>query len=155
VASGRSRSAAPVVWVLSGPNLNLLGKREPKIYGKHSLQDIHKMLEKAAKTHGLVVDCRQTNHEGELITWLQQSDGIASAIILNAGALTHSSIALRDAISAIKPPTIEVHLSHIFAREKFRHTSLLAPVCKGMISGFGAQSYLLALTAIAESKINR
>lgn len=134
-----------MILVLSGPNLNLLGLREPKLYGKESLADIQKSLAALAKSLGVTVDCRQSNHEGELIDWLQATD--AKAVVLNAGGLTHTSVALRDTIAAIGAPVVEVHLTHIFAREPFRRTSLLAEVCAGMVSGFGGDSYRLGLRA--------
>ena len=134
-----------MILVLSGPNLNLLGLREPKLYGKESLADIQKSLEALAKSLGVTVECRQSNHEGELIDWLQATD--AKAVVLNAGGLTHTSVALRDTIAAIGAPVVEVHLTHIFAREPFRRTSLLAEVCAGMVSGFGGDSYRLGLRA--------
>ncbi len=137
------------VLVLNGPNLNLLGKREPHIYGRLSLAEINRMLEWHAQELGLEVTCRQTNHEGELIDWLQDSANWASGVVLNAAGYTHTSVSLRDAIAAISLPVIEVHLSNISAREPFRRESLIAPVCMGSISGFGPDSYRLALQALA------
>ncbi|HEX4262709.1 MAG TPA: type II 3-dehydroquinate dehydratase [Verrucomicrobiae bacterium] len=135
------------ILFLNGPNLNLLGQREPEVYGRTTLADIEvKVRERAAKL-GAEVDFRQSNLEGELVAWIQQSKGNFDVIVLNAAAYTHTSIALRDAISAVGVPTIEIHLSNVHAREEFRHKSLIAPVCKGQISGFGANSYLLALEA--------
>jgi len=133
------------VLFLNGPNLNLLGTRQPEIYGRTTLSDIEAMVRQRAETLGVVIEFRQTNHEGELVTWLQQSRGKADAIVLNAAAYTHTSVALRDAITASEVPTIEIHLSNIHAREEFRHRSFIAPVCRGQISGFGARSYLLGL----------
>ena len=135
------------VLSLNGPNLNLLGTRQPGIYGRTTLSDIEAMVRQRAETLGVVIEFRQTNHEGELVTWLQQSRGKADAIVLNAAAYTHTSVALRDAITASEVPTIEIHLSNIHAREEFRHRSFIAPVCRGQISGFGARSYLLGLEA--------
>lgn len=135
------------VLFLNGPNLNLLGTRQPGIYGRTTLSDIEAMVRQRAETLGVVIEFRQTNHEGELVTWLQQSRGKADAIVLNAAAYTHTSVALRDAITASEVPTIEIHLSNIHAREEFRHRSFIAPVCRGQISGFGARSYLLGLEA--------
>jgi len=135
------------VLFLNGPNLNLLGTRQPEIYGRTTLSDIEAMVRQRAETLGVVIEFRQTNHEGELVTWLQQSRGKADAIVLNAAAYTHTSVALRDAITASEVPTIEIHLSNIHAREEFRHRSFIAPVCRGQISGFGARSYLLGLEA--------
>jgi len=135
------------VLFLNGPNLNLLGTRQPEIYGRTTLSDIEAMVRQRAEVLGVVIEFRQTNHEGELVTWLQQSRGKADAIVLNAAAYTHTSVALRDAITACEVPTIEIHLSNIHAREEFRHRSFIAPVCRGQISGFGPRSYLLGLEA--------
>jgi 3-dehydroquinate dehydratase-2 len=135
------------ILVLNGPNLNLLGKREPEIYGKTTLADIEKAVRAKAATLGASVDFRQSNHEGEIVDWIHSAIGNFGVIIINAGAYTHTSVALRDAIAAGKVPCIEVHLSNIYAREEFRHKSLLAPVCRGQISGFGANSYLYAVEA--------
>ena len=135
------------VLFLNGPNLNLLGTRQPEIYGRTTLSDIEAMVRERAEALGVVIEFRQTNHEGELVTWLQQSRGKADAIVLNAAAYTHTSVALRDAITASEVPTIEIHISNIHAREDFRHRSFIAPVCRGQISGFGARSYLLGLEA--------
>ena len=136
------------VLVLNGPNLNLLGEREPQVYGRNTLADIEGKVRQRAKRAGAEVDFRQTNLEGELVTWIQQARGKFDAIVLNAAAYTHTSVALRDAISAAGVPTVEVHLSNIHAREDFRHKSLIAPVCIGQIAGFGVNSYLLALEAV-------
>ncbi|HEY1173114.1 MAG TPA: type II 3-dehydroquinate dehydratase [Verrucomicrobiae bacterium] len=133
--------------VLNGPNLNLLGQREPEVYGRTTLADIEQAVRDLAGKHGATVDFRQSNLEGELVTWIQQAKGTADVILLNAGAYTHTSVALRDAISAVGIPTIEIHLSNIHAREEFRHKSLIAAVCKGQICGFGATSYLLGVHA--------
>ena len=140
----------PLVLVLNGPNLNLLGTREPEVYGRDTLDDIAAMLEDHAKALKLTVDIRQSNHEGHLIDWLHeaQSRG-AKAVILNPGGLTHTSVALRDAVASIKVPVIEVHLSNPHARESFRHKSFVSGVCKGTITGFGAAGYRLALDAAA------
>jgi 3-dehydroquinate dehydratase-2 len=135
------------ILFLNGPNLNLLGTREPEIYGRTTLAEIEaKVRERAAKL-GASVDFRQTNLEGELVSWIQQAKGKADVIVLNAAAYTHTSVALRDAISAVGIPTIEIHLSNIQAREEFRHKSLIAPVSRGQICGFGENSYLLAVEA--------
>lgn len=144
----QGKSARKTVFVLNGPNLNLLGMREPEIYGSDTLDDIAGRLEDQAQEMGLEVDIRQSNHEGHLVDWLHEAAAEeALAVILNAGAFTHSSIALYDAILAIDVPVIEVHLSNPAAREEFRHKSLIAPVAKGTICGFGALSYELALHA--------
>jgi 3-dehydroquinate dehydratase-2 len=139
-----------VVYVLNGPNLNLLGLREPEIYGHDTLDDIAGMLEDRAQDLGLEIDMRQSNHEGHLVDWLHEAraEG-AVAVILNAGALTHTSVALYDAIKAISLLVIEVHLSNPHAREAFRHHSFISPVARGVICGLGAQGYLLALEAAA------
>lgn len=133
--------------MLNGPNLNLLGKREPQIYGSATLADIEKAVRDKAGTLGVGVDFRQSNHEGELVTWIQEAVGIFQVIVLNAAAYTHTSVALRDAIAAAGIPTIEVHISNVHARETFRHLSMIAPVCRGQITGFGVNSYILAIDA--------
>jgi len=138
------------VFVLNGPNLNLLGLREPEIYGHDTLDDIAGQLEDRAKELGLAIDMRQSNHEGHLVDWLHEAQASeAKAVLLNAGAYTHTSIALYDAIKAIRTPVIEVHLSNPHAREEFRHRSYVGMAAKGTIAGFGAASYLLALEAAA------
>lgn len=138
------------IFVLNGPNLNLLGLREPEIYGTATLDDIAGQLEDRARALDLTIDMRQSNHEGHLVDWLHeaQAEG-ARAVLLNAGAHTHSSIALYDAIKAIVTPVIEVHLSNPLARDSFRHTSFVGRAARGTIAGFGALSYLLALEAAA------
>jgi 3-dehydroquinate dehydratase II len=138
------------VFVLNGPNLNLLGLREPEIYGSETLDDIAGRLEDKARALGLAVDIRQSNHEGHLIDWLHeaQAEG-AKAVILNPGGYTHTSVALHDAVKAVAVPVIEVHLSNPQARESFRRRSLVAPVARGTIAGFGALGYELALDAAA------
>lgn len=139
-----------LVFVLNGPNLNRLGRRQPEIYGAESLDQIMERLHQRAGALGLTLDCRQSNHEGHLVDWLHEAgDRGALAVVLNAGALTHTSIALRDAILAIATPVIEVHLSNPAAREDFRHLSHVAPVARGVIQGFGSLSYMLALDAVA------
>ena len=140
----------PTIYVLNGPNLNLLGTREPEIYGAKTLDDIAGALEDRARELGLSIDMRQSNHEGHLIDWLHEASAEgAKAVILNAGAFTHSSIALHDAIKAISVPVIEVHLSNPQTRESFRRRSYVAAAAKGSISGFGALGYQLALDAAA------
>ena len=135
------------ILFLNGPNLNLLGTRQPEIYGRDTLASIEASVQERARTLGVSVEFRQTNDEGQLVTWIQQAKGAAHAIALNAAAYTHTSIALRDAIAAVELPVIELHLSNIHARESFRHHSMIASVCRGQISGFGALSYILALEA--------
>lgn len=138
------------VFVLNGPNLNLLGTREPEIYGRDTLDDIAAMLTDRARELGIAVDIRQSNHEGHLIDWLHEAAATgAKAVILNAGGYTHTSIALRDAIAAIGTPVIEVHLSDPAKREAFRQVNFLSDVCKQSITGLGAQGYILALDAAA------
>lgn len=137
------------VLLLNGPNLNLLGMREPNIYGSETLERIVQRACEYAQSLGIELRHVQSNHEGALIDALHEARAWANGVIVNAGAYTHTSIALRDAISAIQLPTIEVHLSNIYAREPFRHVSLIAPVCIGCISGFGAESYLMAIHAMS------
>lgn len=136
------------VLVLHGPNLNLLGQREPEHYGKMTLEDIDAMIRREASRNDLEVTIKQSNDEGELVNAIQNAAGAVDAIIINAGAYTHTSVALRDAIAAVGIPTIEVHLSNIYAREPFRHHSYIAPVAAGQITGFGMDSYRLALEAV-------
>ena len=135
------------ILFLNGPNLNLLGQREPGVYGKTSLKEIEAQVRDTAKAKDVSLDFRQSNNEGELVTWIQQARQEFDAIVLNAAAYTHTSVALRDAISAVDIPTIEIHLSNIHARESFRHQSLIAPICVGQICGFGPHSYILGLEA--------
>jgi len=146
----RTRGATRVL-VLSGPNLDRLGKREPEIYGKATLAEIHEGLKVAGTSRKAVVECRQSNHEGYLIDWIgAASDDGFSGILINPGALTHSSYALYDALKGSSLPAIEVHLSNPDAREAFRKTSLVAPACVGRVAGFGAASYMLALTGLLD-----
>jgi 3-dehydroquinate dehydratase-2 len=137
------------VLILNGPNLNMLGVREPAIYGAETLDDIEALCLERAEALSIAVDFRQSNHEGELVSWIQQARGEHDGIILNAGAYTHTSIAIMDALLLMELPVIEVHLSNIFRRETFRHHSYVSPVAKGIICGFGGQGYLLALDALA------
>ena len=138
---------ANTILFLNGPNLNLLGAREPETYGHETLADIESAVRAKADTAGATVDFRQSNAEGDLVTWIQQARGDFDAIVLNAAAYTHTSLALRDAIVASGLPVIEVHLSNVYARESFRHRSMIAGACRGVIAGFGTRSYLLALDA--------
>ncbi|MEY4386374.1 MAG: 3-dehydroquinate dehydratase, type [Verrucomicrobiota bacterium] len=135
------------VLFLNGPNLNLLGTREPGIYGLLTLADIEAKVRAEATKLGVALDFKQSNIEGEMVTWIQQARGQFGVIVLNAAAYTHTSVAIRDAISGTGVPTIEIHLSNVHAREDFRHKSLIGPVCKGVIGGFGADSYVLGLNA--------
>jgi 3-dehydroquinate dehydratase II len=140
----------PVVYVINGPNLNLLGQRQPEIYGRVTLADIKAQLEARAVPLGLTVDFRQSNHEGEIVDWIQEARTKAAAIIINAGAYTHTSVALLDALLASDLPVIEVHLSNIYKREPFRHKSYISPAALGIICGLGPKGYELALDALAE-----
>lgn len=135
------------VLFLNGPNLNLLGTREPEVYGRTTLVDIDRAVKERASQLGIEVDFRQSNLEGDLVEWIQKAKGTFDVIVINAAAYTHTSVALRDAISAVGVPTIEIHLSNVHAREEFRHRSLIAAVCVGQICGFGPKSYILGLEA--------
>lgn len=137
------------IYVLNGPNLNLLGKREPEIYGTQTLDDIAEVAQKRAADLGLTCDFRQSNLEGELVTWVQEGREKASGILMNAGGLTHTSVALLDALQAADVPVIEVHLSNIFRREDYRHHSFVSKAAVGVICGLGAQGYALAIEAMA------
>jgi 3-dehydroquinate dehydratase II len=148
-SKSRARSATTKILVLSGPNLDRLGTREPHIYGATTLAQIHQTLSDVASEHGASVDCRQSNHEGDLVTWIGKAgdDGFAG-ILLNAGAYTHTSYAIHDAIKGSPLPVVEVHISNPEAREAFRHVSLLAAACVAKVAGFGPDSYRTALEAL-------
>lgn len=137
------------ILVLNGPNLNLLGRREPGVYGTATLADVNAGCQTVADELGVSVSFAQSNHEGALVEAIQEASGLHDGVVLNAAAYTHTSIALRDAISASDFPVIEVHLSNVHARESFRHSSMIAAVCVGVVSGFGAESYALAIRALA------
>ncbi|MCV3738310.1 type II 3-dehydroquinate dehydratase [Rhizobium sp. TRM96647] len=139
---------ASTIFVLNGPNLNALGKREPGIYGGHTLADIEVLCRAEGERIGLAIDFRQSNHEGTLIDWIHEAGDTAAGIAINAGAYTHTSLALHDAIKAISIPVVELHISNVHAREEVRHKSMIAPAVKGVICGFGEQSYILALHAL-------
>ena len=136
------------IAVLNGPNLNLLGQREPEVYGRTTLAEIEALVREAARGHGVELEWFQTNHEGALVDAVQALKGRADGALINAAALTHSSLALRDALLAVRVPFVELHLSNIFAREPARRHSMIADLALGMVTGFGAQSYLLALQAL-------
>lgn len=138
------------IFVLNGPNLNLVGVREPSIYGTETLEDIRHRTEARGRSLGLAVDFRQSNSEGELVNWIQEAREQADGIVLNAGAYTHTSIAILDALNAAARPVIELHLSNVFRRESFRHTSYVTPAAHGLICGFGPKGYELAIEAMAE-----
>ena len=140
----------PTIWVLNGPNLNMLGTREPEIYGSETLSDIEALCGDIAETSGFGLEFRQSNDEGELVDWIQEARGRAAGLALNAGAYTHTSIAIHDALRLLDIPIVEVHLSNVFARESFRHRSYISPAATGVICGFGSFSYVLAIQALAE-----
>ncbi len=142
--------AQPLIYVLNGPNLNLLGTREPAIYGAETLEDIQKRCEQKARELGLRLSFRQSNHEGALVDWIQEARQEAHGILINPGAYSHSSIAIRDALSAVGLPVVEVHLSNIHAREPFRHHSHVSAVAKGVVCGCGPLGYSMGLSALAE-----
>jgi 3-dehydroquinate dehydratase-2 len=146
--SGKS-TARPLVLVLNGPNLNMLGTREPAIYGSETLADIEAACAAKAKLLGLAVDFRQSNHEGQLVEWIQEAKGRAQGLVINAGAYTHTSVAILDALLAVALPVIEVHLSLPMKREDFRHHSFVTPAAWGLVCGFGPLGYELALKAMA------
>ncbi len=136
------------ILLLNGPNLQLLGSRETSVYGRVTLADIEARMAALAAELGLAVTCRQSNHEGDLVDWIGAARGVYAGLIINPGAYTHTSIAIRDAIAAVQLPAIEVHLSNVYARESFRHQSTIAPVCVGQLAGFGADGYEWALRAL-------
>ncbi len=140
----------PSLLVLSGPNLNLLGTREPEIYGRTTLAEIHAQLKSEAKAAGYDLEARQSNHEGELVDWIQATPGKFAGLLFNPAAFSHTSLSLRDAVAAVPLPTVEVHLSNVFAREAFRHTLVVAGAARGVVSGFGAYSYSLGLQALIQ-----
>lgn len=138
------------ILLIHGPNLDLLGTREPEVYGHVTMEKINARLSELAKAHGVTLETFQSNHEGEIVSKIGQAKSTAAAIVINPAAYTHTSVAIRDAIAAVRVPTVEVHLSNIYAREEFRHQSLIAPVAAGQISGFGAKSYELGFLAALE-----
>jgi 3-dehydroquinate dehydratase-2 len=140
----------PLVFVLNGPNLNMLGLRQPKVYGKATLADVEKLCRSRAGILGLGIDFRQSNHEGELVGWIQEARTAAAGIVINAGAYTHTSVAILDALLTAEKPVIEVHISNVFRRESFRHHSYVSPAASGVIVGCGPLGYALALEALAE-----
>lgn len=155
VSEQAASRTAPLILVLNGPNLNLLGRREPGIYGTTSLEEIEARLVAAARDRSVVLSILQSNHEGAIIDRIHEFGWSASGIIINPGALTHYSIALRDAIAAVPAPTVEVHLSNIAARESFRHHSVIAPVVVGSIAGLGPEGYLLALAYLLNTQVKK
>lgn len=143
------------VFVLNGPNLNLLGLREPQVYGMHTLDDVQRLCQQACQRHGLALRFHQSNHEGQLVDWLHEAgrlhaQGQLAGVILNAGAYTHTSIALMDAVKGTAVPLLELHISNVFAREAFRHHSYLSPVARAVVCGLGVQGYALAVDAVAQ-----
>ena len=149
-SGGSAVAGKKKILVLNGPNLNMLGLRQPEVYGTTSLTDIEAACVAHGDKLGIEVTCRQSNYEGELVTWIQEARGNQQGIVLNAGAYTHTSVAIPDALAAAEVPFIELHLSNVFAREEFRHHSYLSPLAKGVICGFGARGYSLALDAMAD-----
>lgn len=140
---------SPCILILNGPNLNLLGTREPEVYGRDTLADVESLCRARAERHGMTVDFRQSNREGELVDWVQEARGRCSGIVVNAGAYTHTSVALLDALLAVQLPLVEVHLSNLFKREAFRHHSYVSQAAVGLICGFGKDGYGYALDALA------
>lgn len=146
----RSVPATPKILVLNGPNLNMLGVREPTIYGKDTLADVEALCKKTGKSLGVGIDFRQSNHEGELVTWIQEARGKMAGIVINAGAYTHTSVALQDALALSELPVIEVHISNVYKREPFRHKSYISAVARGVLCGFGVHGYALAIDGLAK-----
>jgi len=141
---------AKTVYVLNGPNLNLLGTRQPEIYGHSTLGDVEKLCRATAERHGLAIDFRQSNHEGEIVDWIQKArEQNAAGLVINAGAYTHTSVAILDALTTLEAPIVEVHISNIHARESFRRRSYISHVARGVICGFGIEGYALALAGLA------
>ncbi len=140
---------SPCILILNGPNLNLLGTREPEVYGRDTLADVEALCQARAEHHGLLIDFRQSNREGDLVDWVQEARGRCSGIVVNAGAYTHTSVALLDALLAVQLPAVEVHLSNLFKREEFRHHSYISQAAIGLICGFGKDGYAYALDALA------
>ncbi|MGV8874679.1 MAG: type II 3-dehydroquinate dehydratase [Rhodococcus sp. (in: high G+C Gram-positive bacteria)] len=140
---------AKQVLVLNGPNLNMLGTRQPEVYGQATLADVVALCKKTAAAHGLTVKAEQSNHEGQLIDWIHQARGVASGIVINPGGLTHTSVALRDALVIPEVPIIEVHISNVHAREEFRHHSFVSPIASGVIAGLGIDGYRFAIERLA------
>lgn len=136
------------ILVINGPNLQMLGQRESDIYGDATLSDLESMIATESQALGCQVECRQSNHEGDLVDWIGEASGFFDGIVINPAAYTHTSIAIRDAVSASKLPVVEVHISNVHAREQFRHHSMVAPVCRGQICGLGFTGYLLAMRAL-------
>lgn len=139
--------SVPNILVIHGPNLNLLGQRQPDVYGRVTIDEINADLDKLAQTKGVKLKIVQSNHEGDIVELIGKAAGTFDALLINPAAYTHTSVAIRDAISAVAIPTVEVHISNIYAREEFRHTSLIAPVARGQVCGFGKMSYVLGLEA--------
>lgn len=146
-----SAAARGTILVINGPNLNLLGTREPEKYGTSTLADVEQLAATAAQAHGFTVDCVQSNHEGDLLDAIHAARGTAVGIVINAGAFTHTSVALRDALAAVQLPAVEVHITNVHQREEFRHHSYLSPVCAAVIAGAGVHGYKLAIDYLAEA----
>ncbi len=147
--AAKPANAYPLVYVLNGPNLNMLGTRQPELYGSDTLADVEALCRETADTLGLGLAFRQTNHEGELVSWIQEARVEAAALVLNAAAYTHTSIAIHDSLQMLDAPIIELHVSNIYRREAFRHASYVAPSATGVIAGFGARGYAMAIEAAA------